>query len=255
MRISIVGSGNVAFHLFKAFVNAGVSIDNVYARNPESIQAQLRPRALPLSEISKCNSDIILVALKDDAIETVLENNVFPKESFIAHTSGATSINVFSSQGFENYGVFYPLQTIKKEKEIIYQEMPIFLEANNEATIKYLQDLATKISGRVGEMNSQQRLAAHTAAVFASNFTNHMYHAAEKLLRDHQLDEKLLHPLIQETTEKALSNGASEAQTGPAIRRDRKTMEKHIELIEDKNLQQVYKAVSVSIQKLNPKKQ
>lgn len=247
MKVSIIGTGNVAYHFYKAFLDEGVNVEKIISRDPENLRAELKAKGGSYEDIPSLESEVILLAVRDDAIPEVLTDYNFPHDAVLAHTSGATSMEVFEGT-IESYGVFYPLQTIKKEKEINYQELPIFIEGNSEKSRSALKELANIISGKVGEMTSRQRLAAHTAAVFASNFTNHMLHISEELLQKNGLDKELLYPLIRETTSKALDQGAGTAQTGPAIRNDKETMSRHLEVLEVELQKELYKKISKSIQ-------
>lgn len=247
MKISIIGTGNVGYHLYKAFVQEGRDIEKIISRNPEKVPSELKVKAGSYDDISKLKSEVIILAVKDDVIEELTNQYEFPKEATLAHTSGATSINVFEGK-IINYGVFYPLQTIQKDKEINYQELPIYLESNTEAAMNNLKELAKSITAKVGLMNSAQRLAAHIAAVFASNFTNHMLQISETILKEHKLEPNLLHPLVRETFEKALEKGPEYTQTGPALRKDQNTMKKHLEFMENEQYKTIYKLISESIQ-------
>jgi predicted short-subunit dehydrogenase-like oxidoreductase (DUF2520 family) len=49
------------------------------------------------------------------------------------------------------------------------------LRGRDEAITKTLESLARDISNNVYRVNSAQRKVLHLAAVFACNFTNHLY--------------------------------------------------------------------------------
>ncbi len=192
-------------------------------------------------------SDLILLCIPDDRIaEVAAELKHHP--AVIAHTSGNTSIKYLSQS--KRYGVFYPLQTFSKEREVDMQDVPVCLEASNEETMKALQSLAELISESVYVMNSRQRKYLHLAAVMVSNFTNHLYGVAADFLADREIDFDLLKPLILETAKKAADMDPQNAQTGPARRGDRDTIEKHLRLLEgDEEIKALYSLISEQIVK------
>jgi predicted short-subunit dehydrogenase-like oxidoreductase (DUF2520 family) len=185
------------------------------------------------------------VAIKDDAIENVLQQ-IIDKNIFIVHTSGSIPITVFEQTGFNNYGIFYPLQTFSKLKAINLLDVPFCIEANEQEDI--LVELANKLSNSVHRVDSEQRKKLHLAAVFACNFTNHMYAIAEDLCLKNNVNFNILKPLIRETAEKITLNHAKDVQTGPAKRKDEKIIENHIEQLSDsKSYQDIYKLITESI--------
>jgi predicted short-subunit dehydrogenase-like oxidoreductase (DUF2520 family) len=150
----------------------------------------------------------------------------------------------------KNYGVFYPLQTFSKNKKADFKTIPICLEANNTSTLKVIQSLGKSISNNVRTINSEQRKVVHLSAVFACNFTNHFYAIASDILASKKLSLDILKPLIEETANKIKNNSPAKMQTGPAIRGDKKTMNAHLKLLENKEYKKLYKLMSESIMKL-----
>ena len=162
-------------------------------------------------------------------------------------------MNVFENR-FENYGVFYPLQTFSKFRDIDFSTVPICIEANNKKLEKILVNLAKYISNSVHLVDSEKRKMLHLSAVFACNFVNHMYSVATEILNQSDIPFDLLKPLIVETMQKAIDFDPQNAQTGPAVRNDQNIMLKHIELLKDNpEFEKIYRFVSESIYKLNQK--
>ena len=77
-----------------------------------------------------------------------------------------------------------------------------------------------QLSKNVINLDSESRRNLHIAAVFACNFSNHMYTISEKILSESDLDFRLLLPLIDQTVMKLKDNKPSDTQTGPAKRND-----------------------------------
>ncbi|RZL58735.1 MAG: DUF2520 domain-containing protein, partial [Pedobacter sp.] len=202
MRVSIIGSGNVATHIAKALKNANVTLLHIWSHNVENAEIlanKVDAKAVEnISQISN-DSDIVLISVKDDKI-TAVSSQLHNYKGLIAHTSGAVAIDILASN--ENYGVLYPLQTFSKQKELDFSHIPLCLEANSKANLNLLKQLAKLISNSVYEVDSEQRKTLHLAAVFACNFPNYLYGIAQQLLAKNQLDFDIIKPLITETANK-----------------------------------------------------
>jgi predicted short-subunit dehydrogenase-like oxidoreductase (DUF2520 family) len=222
--ITLIGSGNVAWHLGKAFVNAGHRINEVYSRNYSNAKAlaDLFPGSTILTntDFSKSNSEVFIIAISDNAIENVVAEITIPQNAIIVHTSGSVAMQVLNK--FSHHGVFYALQTFTKGKETNLSEVPFGIEASDDFTFRKLTELALTLSKKVQAISSAQRKIIHIAAVFACNFTNHLFSISETILKKEQLDFVLLESLIKETVAKSIEIGPKKAQTGPAIRGDEK---------------------------------
>lgn len=247
--VAILGTGNVAFHLAKAFAKRGIEIGQIYGRDPERAMGMGHHfKAGYTSDINKLQpADIYFFCLTDDGIFD-LNKKVNLGDRFCVHVSGSLELKVLQPIS-RNIGVFYPLQTLSRAREVNFQEIPICIEANSEEFLKQLQILASSISHDVRLMNSDQRILVHIAAVFASNFSNHMFHIAEQILKDQDIDYDVLNPLIEETAKKAISHMPGDVQTGPAKRKDSNIIRKHLALLSDHpDYQKIYKIMSKSIQ-------
>lgn len=251
MKAVIIGSGNVATHLGKALTKAQVQVSQVWSPNYENAAAlakQIGADAISNLTAIALDADICVISVKDDAIAKI-SDQLTGFKGLVVHTSGAVSLDVFANK-FDNYGVFYPLQTFSKHKAVDFKTIPICIEANNVTTLAKLESLAVKLSDHVQEVASEKRKILHLAAVFACNFPNHLYALAEKILTDNGLDFAILRPLILETAVKVQQDLPLAVQTGPAIRNDEITMAKHEALLS--NYQQcleIYRTLSESIKK------
>lgn len=234
MNIVLLGSGNVATHLGKAFSNAGHTILQVWSRDfshAQDLADQVKAEAI--DQLSRLNpdGDLYIVSVVDDAIISVLEQ-ISSISAIIIHTSGSTDMEVISPYSTD-YGVLYPLQTFSKEVDIDISDTPILLEASNETVFKKLNELASSVSRNVQKCNSDQRIKLHIAAVFSCNFTNHLYTIAQEILKESKLDFDLIRPLILETARKVMDELPSEVQTGPAVREDQLTLDRHRKKLKD----------------------
>ncbi|MDQ3048561.1 MAG: F420-dependent NADP oxidoreductase [Bacteroidota bacterium] len=250
-HVILIGAGNVATQLGLALHAAGYKIPQVYSRTIEaaSILAK-RLGAEPISslKILDPSAAIYIIAVKDDVIPAVAAQ-ISLKNKIVVHTSGSADLKELKKCS-ENYGVFYPLQSFSRNKKAEFRHIPVCIEANNSSTATSLQYFARSISYSVHSVNSKQRSILHLAAVFANNFSNHLFHHSEQLLRKNQLSFNLLTPLIEETVQKLRSGTPDEMQTGPAIRQDKKVIKKHLELLKkEKSALAIYQLMTKSIGK------
>ena len=250
MKIVFLGSGNVATHLALAFKASGQEIVQVWSRNmpnAEALAVQVGARGIDDLTSIVANADLYLIAVKDEAIKELVPA-LKGLNGIVAHTSGATEISVL--QELKHYGVFYPLQTFSQHKELDLSNTPICLEANSPVSMELLNDAAMLISRSPYLVDSAQRKVLHMAAVFACNFSNHLYHLGYSIMQTHGLDFEILKPLISETANKIKDEVPFDVQTGPAVRRDQETMLKHLQLLNNApDLQEIYKTLSESIKK------
>ncbi len=248
-KIIFIGSGNVATHLGKALYQKGYIVSQVYSptkKSADALAAQLKSKAITNLKKLDLTADVYFIAIKDDAISDVVKQLTLI-DKVVVHTSGSMPLAVLKTTS-DNFGVFYPLQTFSKNKGIDFTNIPIFLEASNKKTFGLLQSVAEAISNKVQAITSEQRKYIHLSAVFACNFSNHMYAIAAGILSKQQLSFDILKPLIAETADKIQLNDPQKMQTGPAIRKDLKTMRMHLKLLEDdKELKMIYKLLSKHI--------
>lgn len=250
-KIIIIGAGNVAWHLAIELEKEGHRITEVYSRhiaNAKLLSQQLyEAKATNQLNFIASDADIALIAVSDDALSEVAAALRLPKDMILAHTSGTQTMEVLKANT-ENVGVFYPLQTFTKTKNINFKAIPICIEAANKEILDNLGELATSLSQEVYVLDSEQRQALHIAAVVVCNFTNHLLGAAKEILDDKDMDFEMLFPLIQETISKAMTMNPKDAQTGPAKRGDTKVIAKHLQYLEKyPTYKSIYQTITDSI--------
>lgn len=250
--ITIIGTGNVAWHLAPALERAGHIINEVYGRSAEKallLQERLNNPLIAASlDFSQSESTLFIIAVSDNAIDTVASAIVLPEQAILVHTSGTVPMTRLQVTGLNNIGVFYPLQTISRNRDISFGGLPLLIEANNTITQSELVKIVESMGADTTIASSKDRQGIHLAAVFANNFTNHMIDIAGQVMREKSLDVNLLKPLIRETVEKALAQSPTSAQTGPAARGDTDTMQNHIQQLEfNPQLQELYRMISKNI--------
>jgi predicted short-subunit dehydrogenase-like oxidoreductase (DUF2520 family) len=251
MKIVLLGSGNVATHLGRALKEANHEIIQVWSRNFEHARVLAdNLGAAPVDDISVISprADVYIISVSDDYIDDVV--SAFPySDKIIVHTSGSTGLDIPHLSG-----VFYPLQTFSKNSNVYFSGIPIAIEGLVPQTETLLFNLAESIGSKPLILNSEQRKALHVAAVFACNFSNHLYSLANEVLESNGLKFDLIRPLIEETAQKVQGKLPAEVQTGPAVRNDRKILDKHIHFLQDNpTLVDLYEKLSQSIINFNQK--
>ncbi len=231
-NIAFAGSGNVAWHLSKALKLEGFHISGIWSRDiTHASELAESSNSVAFQNISalKTGADLIIIAVPDKAIDEVAAA-IGNFNGIVVHTAGSVSVDVLKSHS-AHYGSFYPLQTFSKEIPVDFSDVPFFLEASNEDDLSAIRQVASKLSSKVYEADSAKRLLLHVSAVFAGNYSNLMYSISNEILKTNGLPVEVLHPLMLETTRKAVHGDPLKVQTGPARRSDIPTIEKHIEAL------------------------
>ena len=247
IKVVLLGFGNVNSHLLNALHNnSKVSVIQAFNRN---IIKMISPfEKIPFTDdISKiADADIYIIGIPDDAISGFSESLSF-QNKLVVHTSGGAAMNALAAKN--RRGVFYPLQTFSKQRKVAFKEIPICIEAETPADLELLRKLGETISENVVEISSEKRAKLHLAAVFVNNFVNHLYGIGSEILKDEKLPFDLLKPLIAETASKIKTLSPEEAQTGPAKRNDKKTIEKHLHLLENNSYRDFYEMFTKALKK------
>ena len=250
MKVSLLGTGNVASWFVFALKKAGISIQQIYGRNLQKckiLASSCEAEAIDNLSKLKNDSDLYIFSLKDDAYTSVISSIPF-RVPLAAITAGSVSQEVLSPIA-DRYGVIYPYQTLTQGTDFSVVEVPLCIEGNTDETTRYLFDIANKISHNVQYINEGQRKKLHLAAVFSSNFSNALYGIGYDLLEQDGIDPKALLPLLHNTLDKLQTLHPWQSQTGPARRSDTEVMKSHINLLKSTELQDIYRLLSQYIQK------
>ncbi|MCR4920687.1 MAG: DUF2520 domain-containing protein [Bacteroidaceae bacterium] len=259
MKTVLIGAGNVATHLGEALQKAGCEILQVWSRTRSSAET-LADRlgcawTTDVEEVSSdaemylfSVSDAMLEALSRQVFDVITASDVERQgketgaHALFVHTAGSMSQDVLPA---ERRGVMYPLQTFSRKRSVDFTEIPIFIESRTDE--EQLMMLAELISNRVWALDEVNRRYIHLAAVFACNFTNHLYDLAARLLSERGIPFSALWPLIDETARKVHDMQPSEAQTGPAVRHDMNVIGKHLDMLSDEKMKEIYTLLTESI--------
>jgi predicted short-subunit dehydrogenase-like oxidoreductase (DUF2520 family) len=246
IKITIIGSGNVAQHLIDAFVKSNaVEIIQVFSRTQKLISPLLDSSKITNDWNALAEADLYIIAVSDDAIASVSSQLPF-ENRLVVHTSGSAPLTSLDNKNRK--GVFYPLQTFTKGKAVDFKAIPFCLETQFENDYTLLEKVARSISNSVFAIDSHQRKALHVAAVFVNNFTNHLYQLGNEICQENNVPFDILKPLILETAEKIQTLSPEDAQTGPAKRNDLSTIAAHESFLSNENQSTIYKILTQSIQ-------
>lgn len=245
ISVVLLGAGNVATHLYKAFKESdSIKIAQWYNRTLNSISSYKNEVEITDDLKTLKNADIYLMAISDDSISQLSESLPF-ENRLVAHTSGSVSIHDLNKKN--QRAVFYPLQTFSKEVEIKMSEVPICIETTEKTNLKILKVLAEGTGSKWYKINTEQRQTLHVTAVYVNNFVNQLYRIAHEISDAKSINFDILKPLIEETAQKVQNISPYLAQTGPAVRNDKKTIKRHLKLIENDHHKEIYELLTSSI--------
>ncbi|WP_312341493.1 Rossmann-like and DUF2520 domain-containing protein [Chryseobacterium binzhouense] len=246
MQTVIIGSGNVAYHLAKAFKQNNIPLSQIFGRNENELQKISDELDIPYSTQKLEDADLYIISVSDQSIEEV-SKIISKKNCLVAHTSGSLPKEILA--GEYRKSSFYPLQTFSKSKSLDYRKIPFFVETENIEDQQLLIELASRISANVMESTHEKRKYIHLTAVFACNFVNHLFARAKEISDSQNIPFDYFLPLIDETIQKIHEIEPKSAQTGPAVRNDQRVLQLHEQLLKDESLT-IYKTINNSIKKM-----
>ncbi len=256
-KVCFIGAGKLATQLSKAMRMVGYDIVQIYSRTEDSAKSlaeDLQCAYTTNVEKLTTEADLYICALKDSVITEVLNQaKVFSNAKMLVHTAGSMPLSILSRYT-ENYGVLYPMQTFSKTKKVDFSKLPFLIEGSNSQIVENLKNIAEKVNSISYNVSSEDRKKIHLAAVFVSNFANHVYALGSDIVQTANVPFEVLLPLIDETAEKVHYMSPKEAQSGPAVRNDRNVIEMHRSMMkEDEDLLKIYEMMSESIYKMSKK--
>jgi predicted short-subunit dehydrogenase-like oxidoreductase (DUF2520 family) len=245
IKLVLIGSGNVAQHLISSFVvSKDIDLVQVYSRQKEAVSTLFDSNKITNNFTDLVVADLYILAVSDDSIAKVSSQLPF-ENRLVVHTAGSVSMNSLDQKN--RRGVFYPLQTFSKNRALDFSAIPICLETEFDADFEILEKVAKALSNQVFKINETQRQDLNVSAVFANNFVNHLYQISNAICAENNIPFEVLKPLILETANKVMTLSPKEVQTGPAIRNDIKTIERHLSFLTNENQVNIYKILTQSI--------
>jgi predicted short-subunit dehydrogenase-like oxidoreductase (DUF2520 family) len=239
--VGIYGFGNLGSHLTSRLIELNYRNIKVFT----SKKYDLPHGTIAIDNVSEFAScDLVFCAVPDSIVASTL----LEVASFAPAVSVSGTVSILNLNTTHAIGTLYPLVSFVKNKSLKWEELPIFIHTTDTILQKQLLDLATQLSGNGILMNEEQRMKLHLAAVFANNFTTHLYDIAAHWCEKNQLDFGWLKPLIQQNCASLMEHHPHELQTGPAKRNDQPTINKHLQLLQQSDLVELYELLTASIQ-------
>jgi predicted short-subunit dehydrogenase-like oxidoreductase (DUF2520 family) len=248
-RLSFAGAGRVGSALCRGLFDAGYRIDLIVTQTEGSgtILSEQCNASWSSRLIFPDSSDVIIVSVPDNRLREVLNNIRCGGAVLVVHTAGSQGIEVFPDH-INRKGVFYPLQTFSPGREVSFKNLPFLLEASDDQSASILKSMVDSVGGMGYFVETERRRMLHLAAVFVCNFTNHMLTMGKEIAGKAGFNFEILDSLLNETISKAMRIGPENSQTGPAMRNDQNTIEKHLELLSfSPELQKIYYEMTESI--------
>jgi len=248
LKIGIIGTGKLAHKL--AFT---IERDEDYTLS--FVSGRSKNKAKSILSLSSCEFikgvknlpevDIVLISVKDDAIEEVSNQLECSGDPIVAHTSGIKGIEVLQSH--KKRGIMYPLYSFFDKEEQDMNDIPFLIEAEGAHSLIKLENLAKNISGKVYKISAEEKKQLHLAAVFANNFSNFMMTTAHEILAKKNIELEILLPIIRQSCSNWMEGEAKNNQSGPALRGDLETQTTHLRKLTDQDQKEIYKIVSQAI--------
>ncbi|GLR16265.1 Rossmann-like and DUF2520 domain-containing protein [Portibacter lacus] len=253
----IFGTGNIASHFTPAISKiAELNVSSIFARSEEKARLVIGDGQINIiynyAAIPE-DTDVVFLMVNDDAIKSVTAklSEHLQSSTMIIHFSGSMGLSEIHEH-FHHTGIMWPIQTISKsDSSLVLKETPLSISFSDEYTKEKLDRWAAHLSNHKYYLSEDQKKVVHLSAVFANNFTNHMYVIAKELLNAEGLNFELITPLILKTAQSALYNDPALNQTGPAKRQDKNTMDKQLDLLSDVDQKAIYQLISKNIDKKN----
>lgn len=250
MKISFIGSGNVATHLAKAFHNAGYQILQVWSReydHAEALANQVFAEPIDRLKLLYPTADVYILAVSDDALfDLALELKL--RDALVLHTAGSVSLKVLAPIS-RKHGVIWSPQTFIRDVKMDYSSLPFCIEGSSDIVLQHIRALLEPVSNHIYYISTEQRKWLHLAAVMTNNFGNAINALAQDLLKEHDIPFEIMHPIIEMTAEKLKHGGLWQQQTGPARRHDDKTIDNQRSLLaDDPQMLKLYELMTEIIQ-------
>lgn len=245
----MMGSGNAATVLCRCMLAAGHHMVQIFGRTAEhakSLAVEMNCSYTTESGSIRIDADLYVLAIPDRELTEVCDWLSLDRK-LVVHTAGSVGKEILSTVT-TNYGILYPLQTLKKEIKNV-PVIPFLVDGNTVEDLTLIYDFAKTLSQQVEVADDENRRQLHLAAVIVNNFTNHLYFLAQEFCEKQNISFQLLLPLIEETVVRLRHYPAKDLQTGPAARNDYNTLEKHLQLLEKHpSLKEIYQLITDSIQ-------
>ncbi len=242
----IVGCGKVGTALGIYLSSAGYSVAGFSSKSLLSAK-----RAADLIQKSRFSdmpwkitqhADLVFIATPDNAIkdtcDSISRNKGFSNKAVVLHCSGALPSTILSTA--KECGAFigsmHPLQSFASVDYDYnpFQDIIVSIEGEHHA-VEAAKKVTADLGGTSITILTEAKTLYHASAVVASNYLVTLLDLAFRLIGAAGITApdavKVLRPLIEGTLSNIEKVGIPEALTGPIVRGDVETVEKHVEEI------------------------
>lgn len=241
--LAIIGLGRVGTVLGRALHAAGYRIVAVASRDAQQAQTlatQWQARAVDNLTAAR-SAELTLLTIPDDALPAVARElaaaGAWRSAQAVVHASGALPAAVLEPAQRQGaaIGSFHPLAAFASRTMAMPAGITVAIEAQAP-----LRDTLWRMARAIGAtplaIEAHDKPLYHAAAVIASNYTVTLAAIAAHLLQrlgatpEQSLDALL--PLMRTTLDNLEQQGLPAALTGPLVRGDLGTLERHLQALE-----------------------
>jgi len=192
-------------------------------------------------------TDIVILAVRDDAITKVAAENRARFVGTVVHCSGAMAAReaLAPLTGRCPLGTLHPLLSVADGAD--FSGVPFAVEG------EVARALALRLGGVPFEIAPEAMPLYHAAAVFAANYVVTLLDVAVRLARQAGLPEDAAREALGALAAGAVANvrrlGAAEALTGPIARGDESIVARHLAALPE-DLKPLYEALAAETRRL-----
>lgn len=242
-RVFVVGPGRAGLGLARAVLAAGGTVTGVHGRRARDVGVpigQVTAGSLPAAALAEAT--VVFVAVQDRELEAALAALIdapLPREAVVLQASGSAMPAAFDAlrQRGIACGTFHPLVPLAAP-----EHAPALLRgawvglAGDDRALGPARALATLVRAHVLRIPAGGQALYHAAAVFASNFPVVLAALAERLLREAGVAREEARPAVRHLLSSAAANlqrgdDAALTLTGPVVRGDVGTVQRHLEAL------------------------
>lgn len=265
MRTGIIGAGRAGCSLGKYLADHGVELVGYYDKNDVAAKeaAEFTQTAF-YKEMHKLadDSETIFITTVDAQIVSVWEQlKELPlKNQIICHCSGALSSDSFSGIESTNASCcsVHPMLPFSNRFSSYEQlKNAFFTIEGQKRAVDVITGLLTSLGNEVCQINADAKPKYHAAASMLSNQVVAVLDAGYQLLEECGFSrEKAVQAtaaLVRGNVENVISQGCSNALTGPVERNDISTIEKHLACL-DEDTAELYSVLAKHLVRIAQKK-
>jgi len=246
LRIGFIGAGQLAVPVAWSLARAGFQVVGAASRSRAAAMKLSSgiadARAFDDAQDLADASDLVVIAVPDDAIAPVARSVTWRPNHSVVHCSAATEVSALSAAAEQgaSTGGFHPLQTFTNA-EAAMQTLPgcaAAIEAEDQSLLDLLWAMAQALGCNPIRLPAGARPLYHASGSFAGSFLVRLMNDALDLWAAFGVDRdkafQALMPLTKGTVAALEANGPVKSLAGPIARADVGTVERHIAAVREK---------------------